>query len=370
MKARLMKWLCMLLPVLGMALCSGVSAGERYWEGWWLPEGVCSYDNEIDSLFYGILILTTAVFVLTEAVLLVFIIKYRRKEGQKSYYTHGNHLIEMIWTVTPALILIFIALYQAKTWNTIKDYSAFKDKEDDPRTVKVQLMGKQFSWFFRYPNDKGKFGEAGGFTTERDLYIPVNRPIVIEQTSIDVIHSFFLPYMRLKQDLVPGMQIKVWFDASKTTEQMRDPEKFGLEGRARPKMTMLDPKMIRKEREWNYPIVCAELCGIQHYQMWGRVFVVTDAEYDAWLKKNRDEGLDEADIFAKFWKVDPKTGGRIYGEEDGNIRTKLPTPYAVAHPEVLHEEGGAGHAEKAGEKHEEKKADEKKPDEKKPDEKK
>lgn len=367
MSLRLKKVLFMLLPVIGCLFGASAFAAERYWEGWWLPEGVCSYDNEIDSLFYGILVLTTVVFILTEAVLLVFIFKYRRKEGQKSYYTHGNHLVEMIWTITPALILIFIALYQAKTWNIIKDSSSFKEKEDDPKTVKVQLMGKQFSWFFRYPNKDGKFGAEGGFTTERDLYVPVSRPVIIEQTSIDVIHSFFLPYMRLKQDLVPGMQIKVWFDASKTTEQMRDPEKFGLKGVNRPKMTMLDPKMIRKEREWNYPIVCAELCGIQHYQMWGRVFVVTDAEYDKWLTERRAEGLDEADIFAKFWKVDPKTGGRIYGEEDGNLRTLLPTPYAVAHPEVLHEEGAAGHGEKKEEKkgEPEKKTDEKKPDEKK-----
>jgi len=351
----------MLLPVLGLACCVNASAADRFWEGSWLPEGVCSYDNEIDNLFYGILVLTVGVFILTEAVLLIFIIKYRRKEGQKSYYTHGNHLIEMIWTITPALILIFIALYQAKTWNLIKDQSNAEAYEQNKDSVRVQLMGKQFSWFFRYPNKDGKFGADGGFTIEKEMWIPVNTPVIVEQTSIDVIHSFFLPYMRLKQDLVPGMQIKVWFDANKTTAQMRE------EGR--PKMTMVDPKMVRKELEWNYPIACAELCGIQHYQMAGRVVVVTRPEYEKWLADRRAEGLDEAEIFAKFWKVDPKTQGRIYGDEDGNLRSALPIPYAVAHPEVLHTEhaaGGEGH----GEKHDETKADEKKTDEKKPDEKK
>ncbi len=371
MSSRIRKAVTALGVLLSLVLSTSACARERFWEGSWLPEGVCSYDAEIDMLFYGILVLTTVVFIVTEAVLLVFIIKYRRKEGQKSYYTHGNHLIEMIWTVTPAAILIFIALVQAKSWNRIKDSSTFKEHEANPQAVKVQLFAKQFSWFFRYPNAQGKFGTTGSFTTERELYVPVDTPVIIEQTSLDVIHSFFLPYMRLKQDVVPGMHIKLWFDANKTTEQMRDPEKFGLQGRSRPKMTMLDPKNIRKEVEWNYPIICAELCGVQHYQMAGKVVVVTRPEYEKWLKDRREEGLDEAEIFAKYWRVDQKTDKRIYGDEDGNTRTALEIPYAVQHPEVLKDEHGGGGGAKHDAKHDEKKPDAvKPPEEKKPDEKK
>lgn len=351
--------LAALIVVLGLGCGLTASAAERhFWEGWWLPEGVCSYDNEIDTLFYGILALTGFVFVATEAVLLVFIFKYRRKEeGQKSYYTHGNHIIEMIWTVTPAVILIFIALVQAKTWTKVKDPTQFPSHTAGTEPVNIQLIAKQFSWFFRYPNEKGKFGVEGeSVTTERELVVPVHTPIIIEQTSVDVIHSFFLPYMRLKQDAVPGMHIKVWFDANKTTAEMRE---------TRPKMTMEDPKRNMREVTWDYPIVCAELCGIQHYQMFGKVTVLPKPEYDKWLANKRAAKDDEAEYFAKYWKVDQKTGERVYGEEDGNLRTALPVPYAVAHPEVLE-----GHGSEHAEKHEEKKADEKKPDEKKSDEKK
>src|SRR5438128_1276397 len=89
--------------VLGLCFCGEASAATRWKDTFWLPEGVSSYAKDIDTLFYGILILTVAVFIATEACLVIFMVKYRKKEGEKSFYTHGNHKLEMIWTITPAI---------------------------------------------------------------------------------------------------------------------------------------------------------------------------------------------------------------------------------------------------------------------------
>jgi cytochrome c oxidase subunit 2 len=323
MMFRFRKALTALAIVMALCACAGAPAAER-WESWWkLPEGVCSYDKDIDTLFYGILALTGVVFLGTELCLLVFIIKYRRKEGEKSFYTHGNHKLEMIWTITPAITLIIIALIQARTWNLIKSEDRLPDHNS---SMHVQLFAQQFSWFFRYPDENGRYGDPlKTVATERKLVVPVGKAVILDMTSNDVIHSFFLPYMRLKQDVVPGMSIKCWFDASKTTQQMRED---------RPKMALRDPFGNLKTVEWDYPIACAELCGAQHYQMFGSVVVLAQPEYDAWLKEERAAfaaGVDkngeervEPEVFAKFWKVDPVTQQRIYG--GSNKRTALKVP--------------------------------------------
>jgi cytochrome c oxidase subunit 2 len=325
---------------LAAALCAGSTASAKdKWDGSWIPEGVSSYSKDIDNLFYFVFALTGVVFIATEGLLVLFLIKYRKQDGQKSFYTHGDHKLEMIWTITPAVTLIFIALIQASTWNKIKDSSNFLDKKADSTIndyVHVQLFAEQFSWYFRYPaivtdaagKKSYKYGVPGTFSEDRWLTVPKGKPIIVEMTSKDVIHSFFLPYMRLKQDVVPGMHIRCWFDASKTTAEMRED---------RPKMMLRHPgKMVEQtpggkkvfetpliDTEWDYPIVCAELCGIQHYQMWGRVKVLEQDEYDKWREteakkfikdKEGNSELDEQPIFARFWQVNPDTQQRIYGK--------------------------------------------------------
>ncbi len=324
---RYKKWIATLVLGVALGVCSAASAKDS-WERPWLPEGVSSYSKDIDSLFYFILGLTTFVFICTEGALIVFLVKYRKKEGEKSFYTHGNHKLEMIWTITPAVVLIVIALIQAKTWSQIKDSTSFPDKNsatiDD--YVHVQLFAEQYQWTFRYPaivtekdmtgvnREVYKYGVNGTFTEGQRLTVPKGKPIIVEMTSKDVIHSFFLPYMRLKQDVVPGMQIRVWFDANKSTEEMRVD---------RPQMVLTDPKGKPQDLEWDYPIMCAELCGIQHYNMWGRVIVLEQKEYDAWRKAESKKAMKDADgnsekpeaeVFAKYWEVNPETQARIYGK--------------------------------------------------------
>src|SRR5436190_1027671 len=166
MRVRSGKLMTALALLLGLCFCGGAQAADRWKDSLWLPEGVSSYSKDIDALFYGILILTTAVFIATEGCLLIFMVKYRKREGEKSFYTHGNHKLEMIWTITPAITLIVIALIQARTWNQIKDAKNFPD-HDKPISeyVHVQLFAEQFDWHFRYPavvDKKDKDGKVTG----------------------------------------------------------------------------------------------------------------------------------------------------------------------------------------------------------------
>lgn len=298
-----LNWFAVAAVIGCMAFPAMADQPARQWnpEGLWgLPEPASSYAESIDKLFYGILYLTGIVFVITESLLLVFVLKYRAKSGAKSVYTHGNHKVEMTWTLVTAGTLGIIAIVQKSTWDEIKKPENFPT---GPDVLHIQTFAKQFEWNFRYPNKNGDWGKDDGICLTNDLVVPVNRPIVMEQTSRDVIHSFFLPHMRLKQDVVPGMQIKVWFRPIKTTLEMRKQRPtYKQEG--------------KPDEEWEYEIVCAELCGIQHSQMRGALHVVSQEDYDKWFadRSAKQENMEIPKVW-EYWKVkDPKTGERQYPE--------------------------------------------------------
>ncbi len=303
-----------LLMVLGVVVSATArgeelpSNPEKYMGMPWLPEGTSTYADAIDNLFYGILYLTGGVFVITEALLLLFILKYRAREGAKSIYSHGNHKLELAWTLIPAGILGTIAILQKGTWDDIKKPEKFPTGD---KVVHIQTFAKQFEWNFRYAGADGKWGTPDDITLNNKLVVPVHRPIVMEQTSLDVIHSFFLPNMRLKQDVVPGMQIRVWFEATKTTDEMRKthgkyvkPKEFLKEGE--------DP--AASSLDWNYEVVCAELCGIQHGEMRGSLTVLSEDEYKAWLEKASKDAVDfdKPEIWEHWKTKNPETGDRDF----------------------------------------------------------
>lgn len=292
-----LNWFAVAAAIACMAFPALAEEGRKWNpEGLWgLPEGASSYAEDIDKLFYGILYLTGVVFVITEALLLIFILKFRAKPGAKSVYTHGNHKLEMTWTLATAATLGIIAIVQKSTWDEIKKPENFPN---GPDVVRIQTFAKQFEWNFRYPNKEGLWGKDDGICLTNELVVPVNKPIVMEQTSRDVIHSFYLPHMRLKQDVVPGMQIKVWFRPITTTDKMRE---------KRPDFN---------GEQWNYEVVCAELCGIQHGQMRGFMRVLSEDEYKKWFDERsaKQANMDIPEIW-NYWKVkDPKTGERSYPE--------------------------------------------------------
>ena len=210
-----------------------------------------TFAASIDTLFGVVLIVTGAAFVLVESLLIYFLIRYRHRQGQKAAYVHGDRRIELAWTIGTGIAFFSLALYQYNTWTQIK---IALPAESDAQLVGI--ASNQFEWETTYP------GADGVLCTPDDIHppvnivhFPVNRPVLIRLKSEDVIHSFFVPELRVKQDAVPGRQIGFWFEAT---------------------------------RPGQYEIACAELCGLGHYRMRGRVTVEPQAAFDAWLAEQTE----------------------------------------------------------------------------------
>jgi cytochrome c oxidase subunit 2 len=214
-----------------------------------LPEQASTYAPEVDRLFHLITWITGVIFVIVEAMLLIFLWKYRHREGRVATYTHGNNRLEVVWTIVPAVICVMLALLSRRMWEDIKEHMPHDGLE-------IQVTGEQFAWNFRYPGPDGKFNTPDDILTLNQLHFPVGKPVVVTLTSKDVIHSFFLPEFRVKQDAVPGMHTRIWFEGNKVG---------------------------------HWEIACAELCGLGHFRMKGFVTVDTPADYEKWLAEQAAE---------------------------------------------------------------------------------
>jgi cytochrome c oxidase subunit II len=245
---------------------------------WWLPENVSTYGREIDWLFHLIYYITGITAILVFATMLVFLVMYRDRPGRKARYTHGNTTLEIVWTVVPALILVILTLLSVPAWSKIKMTMPETD-------FVVQVTAKQFNWQVTYPGADGKFGTDDDKTLLDEMHVPVNKVVRVLLKSQDVIHSFFVPQFRMKQDAVPGHEIRQWFEATK-------PGKY----------------------EWP----CAELCGFGHSGMRGWIYVHTPEEYGKWAAENlKAEAAAPAtaeakpdDAKAETAKAEPKKEGK------------------------------------------------------------
>jgi cytochrome c oxidase subunit II len=208
-----------------------------------LPEQASTYAPQIDNLFHLIMWITGVIFVIVELMLLYFLWKYRHREGRTAHYTHGNNRLEVIWTIVPAVICVMLALLSRRIWEEIKESMPHD-------ALEVHVTGEQFAWNIRYPGPDGKFDTADDILTLNQFHLPVGKPVVVTLTSKDVIHSFFLPEFRVKQDAVPGMHTRIWFEGNKVG---------------------------------HWEIACAELCGLGHFRMKGFITVDTPEDYQKWL---------------------------------------------------------------------------------------
>jgi len=220
-----------------------------------LPKAISTYAKDMDFLFWVIFWLTGFFFVLTEGLLIYFCIRFRAKDGGKAEHVHGNHKLELIWTFIPGIILFFLAIFQLGLWGDIKVVSRMP-AEDDTNVEHIQVFARQFKWFFRYPGVDGKFGTGDDITSLSELRVPVDKKVRLQMRTRDVLHSFFLPNARIKQDLLPGHTIPMWFEITETGK---------------------------------YDLMCAELCGAGHTRMGGTLIVLPQGEFDAWKKKAAPE---------------------------------------------------------------------------------
>jgi cytochrome c oxidase subunit 2 len=213
----------------------------------WLPENVSTYGVTIDRLFYVIYYLTGVTFFGVQIALLVFLWMYRARPGGKAVYTHGNTTLEIIWTAIPSVLLAGLALAGRSTWLDIKARQPATD-------FVIRVTAKQFNWEVRYPGPDAQLDTDDDVVMDNDFHVPVDKVVRIQLRSRDVIHSFFVPNFRLKQDAVPGRDIPVWFEATKA-------------GR--------------------YEVPCAELCGFGHSGMKGWLYVDSREDYTTWAQANK-----------------------------------------------------------------------------------
>jgi len=200
-----------LLFLGGAAMAQGTPQDSP---GVWLPYSASDYSEDIDYLYRVIFWVTTGMFVLTEGLLLLFCIIYRRRPGHRPTYTHGNQTAEITWTIIPALMLLGLAIWQIPTWNAIKKKFPKDGEVRDGKTMHVltlDVLGEQYKWNVRYPGSKAKYKGEFDYTNLSNVHLPFGHAAVFNLRSKDVIHSVFIPHMRVKQDTVPGLRQKLWF---------------------------------------------------------------------------------------------------------------------------------------------------------------
>lgn len=199
---------------------------------------------KLQDLFEGIFFWAVIVFVLVEGALIVAILRFReRPGGPEPKATHGNTLLEISWTLAPAIVLVLIAIPTIKTiWDV--------DRPARGESLVVEAVGHQWWWEFRYPDL--------GIVTANELHIPVGQQIDVRLTSADVIHSFWFPRLGGKRDVIPGHETQIWFTA----------DSAGL-----------------------YLGQCAEFCGLSHALMKMELVAESPTDFEAWVEGQRAEAM-------------------------------------------------------------------------------
>ena len=231
---------------------------------WWFPPPINQHGIAYDAQFMRTLVVVGIVFFLAQMALGYAIAKFRANGG-RAHYSHGNNTLEKVWTTATAVLFLGLVLMGAKIW------AGVHFEEAPPDAIPIELMSKQFAFNFRYPGPDGKFGrtnlkmvnDQGGnpFGVEDNdpagkddiqsasLKVPVGKPVRLIMHARDVIHNFFVPELRVKQDIVPGMEIPLHFQA----------DQIGV-----------------------YEVPCSELCGLGHFQMRTTMQVMSEADFEKW----------------------------------------------------------------------------------------
>jgi len=269
------------------------------WGRFELPVSGSEHGYKVDSLLTFNYVIIITIFLVTNFFLFYFAYKYRGSKERKAFYYAHNNKLEMLWTLIPASALAFIITFGLLYWNEITEESKAKDK------LVVELYAKQFDWTARFPGKDGVLGSTdyrqisgqnavGLDTTDKacfddilvknEIYLPVNREIVLEMRSRDVIHSAFLPHFRTQMNCVPGMVTTFKFKPVRTTEEMRkDPGVIRLMN----EINKVREKKGQEPIEFDYTLLCNKICGASHYNMGMTIKVVSEKEFEEWLSKQK-----------------------------------------------------------------------------------
>jgi cytochrome c oxidase subunit II len=261
--------------VLGLAiwLITLGSVGMFVSKHWWFPESISEHGGAVDRQFNITIIVVGIAFAAAQVGLGWVVWKYRDSSAAtRATYSHGNNRLEVIWTVVTAIVFISLAVMGQRVWAALHLHAA------PPGSYTVEVVAQQFSWNFHYHGKDNVFGRtdpkliddsalnyvglddtdpnAKDDSVVSTLVVPVNRPIELILKSKDVTHSFFVPQLRFKQDLVPGMAIPVHFTINKTGK---------------------------------YELACAELCGMNHYKMKSYMLVLPENEFNELINLSQDK---------------------------------------------------------------------------------
>jgi cytochrome c oxidase subunit II len=258
-----------------------------------LPALASTHGGQIDNLIGWTHIFMLALFVGWGSFFVYVLVRFRRSRSPVANYTsvksHASSYLEVAVFVVEVILLVGFS---------IPLWAARVDRiPPESEALVVHVTGEQFAWNARYAGPDGVFGRTDiklldlqanplgvdrsdpaakdDITTLNQLYLPVNKPIIVKLRSKDVIHSFGVPEFRVKQDAIPGLTIPIWFVPNVTTAEMR-----ARTGHA----------------EFQYEIACAQLCGLGHYRMRGFVTVVTPEEFQKWVDEKVQEQA-ELDVF-------------------------------------------------------------------------
>lgn len=188
--------------------------------------------SKVDTAFLFIFGVSFAILLLITLVTIAFLFRYNHKKHPEAADIEGNVIAEFLWTFIPTLIVLAMFWFGWQSYKSMRDVPA--------NAMEIKVTARMWSWKFEYPNGK----------TSNKLIVPENTPVKLEMTSVDVIHSFYVPAFRIKRDTVPGMQTYVWFNSGKPSQ---------------------------------YDILCAEYCGVRHSYMLSKVVVEPKDEYEQWV---------------------------------------------------------------------------------------
>lgn len=194
--------------------------------------GASNFSHDVDAIFLFSLIVSVFFLVLITGLMIYFVIKYNRKKNPKATNYHGNIGLEITWTVIPTILVLIMFWFG---WVGYSDMVAVP-----ANSLNIDVTAQMWKWSFKYGN--GKVSDS--------LYVPVNKPVKLTLHSLDVNHAFYVPKFRIKKDVYPNQTRTVWFKA----EELGD-----------------------------FDIACAEYCGLNHSNMYNKVKVIPEKNFDLWL---------------------------------------------------------------------------------------